>query len=166
MLFCVDCGYSAQVTLTWDANTEATLAGYKIYYGHSSRAYEHSVDVYNQTDCTLTELEDGETYYFAATAYDIYDNETAFSEEVTWTSPLASGPHVGISELSTCLSCHFSTCIPPADEAHIEIGEADINHDWVHVSFNEPFWEWWKQVGLIFRIRNPLEFWPLIGLFE
>lgn len=87
MLFCVDCAYSAQVTLTWDANTEAGLGGYKIYYGHYSRAYEHSVDVHNQTNCTLTDLEDGETYYFAATAYDIYGNESAFSEEVTWTSP-------------------------------------------------------------------------------
>ena len=111
ILFSVDCGYSAQVTLTWDANAQAGLGGYKVYYGVSSRAYEYCIDVGNQTECTLTELEDGETYYFAATAYDTYDNESAFSEEVTWKSTGTNGPHM-------------------------EVGEADIYHNWVHISFD------------------------------
>ena len=114
ILFSVAYAYSAQVTLAWDPNTEPDLDGYRIYYGYSSRAYEYSVDVGNQTEYTLSELEDGETYYFAATAYDIYGNESDYSEEVSWTSP-------------------------SPDEPHIEIGETNMDHNWVYVPFDEPF---------------------------
>ena len=34
-----------QVTLTWDANTESDLAGYKVHYGTDSRAYTTTLDV-------------------------------------------------------------------------------------------------------------------------
>ena len=75
--------YSAQVTLAWNPNTEKDLAGYKIYYGTSSGNYDASVDVGNWTSCTIAELEEGQTYYFGATAYDFDGNESDFSSEVT-----------------------------------------------------------------------------------
>ena len=61
---------SAQVTLAWDPNTEPDLAGYRIYYGLLSDQYSYSVDVGNRTSYTLSNLQDGKTFYFAATAYD------------------------------------------------------------------------------------------------
>ena len=76
--------YSAQVTLTWDSNAEKDIAGYKIYYGTSSGNYDASVDIGNWTSCTIAELKEGQTYYFAATAYDFDGNESDFSREVTW----------------------------------------------------------------------------------
>ena len=54
---------AAQVTLAWDANTDPDLAGYMIYYGFATRAYDYVVDVGNQTTFTLSGLEDGHTYY-------------------------------------------------------------------------------------------------------
>jgi len=75
--------FSAQIKLAWDPNTEPDLAGYKIYWGRSSRSYENSVDVGNVTQFTLTGLTAGETYFIAATAYDFSNNESGFSNEVS-----------------------------------------------------------------------------------
>ena len=61
---------AAQVTFQWDENTEPDLDGYILYGGTSSGIYSFSVDVGNQTTYTLTGLEEGQTYYFALTAYD------------------------------------------------------------------------------------------------
>src|SRR3989442_4465224 len=74
---------AAQVTLTWDANTDQDLAGYKLYYGTSSRSYQLSVDVGNVTSYTLSGLLEGQIYYFAATAYTVSHNESGFSNEVS-----------------------------------------------------------------------------------
>jgi hypothetical protein len=78
----IDEAHAGEVSLTWDANAESTIAGYKLYYGSSSKSYEYSVDVGNTTTYTLTNLPDDMSYYFAATAYDVYGNESDYSEEV------------------------------------------------------------------------------------
>ncbi len=76
---------SAEISLTWDANTEADLAGYRIHYGTASRSYFHSVDIGNVTSCAVSNLSAGQTYYFAATAYDTEGFESEFSEEISCT---------------------------------------------------------------------------------
>ena len=70
LFFLTGSAHSAQVTLAWDPNTEPDLAGYRIHYGLLSDQYSSSVDVGNRTSYTLSNLGDGKTYYFAATAYD------------------------------------------------------------------------------------------------
>jgi len=84
LLFPVDI-YGAEITLAWDTNTEPDLAGYNIYYGTASGDYSESIDVGDVTEVTLTGFDDGGTYYFAATAYDEDDNESAYSEELIHT---------------------------------------------------------------------------------
>lgn len=81
--------HAAQVSLAWDPNTESNLAGYKIYYGTSSRSYGDPICVINQTTCTIENLTEGQTYYFAATAYDTLGNESAYSEELVYTVPVS-----------------------------------------------------------------------------
>lgn len=76
----------AWVTLAWDANTEPDLAGYRIYYGFSSKSYSHTIDVGNITEYTLTGLDEGKTFYLAATAYDEERNESDFSKELIHTT--------------------------------------------------------------------------------
>jgi len=78
--------YGAAVTLAWDANTEPDLAGYRIHYGTASGDYSHSIDVGNTTQYTLADLDDGVTYYLAATAYDVDSNESAYSVELVHTT--------------------------------------------------------------------------------
>jgi hypothetical protein len=76
--------FASQVTLAWDPSSEPDrVAGYKIYYGTSSRNYGFTYDVGNTNSYTLSNLEAGRPYYFAATAYDASGNESDFSAEVT-----------------------------------------------------------------------------------
>ena len=72
---------AAQVTMAWDKNTEPDIAGYKLYYGTSSRAYDYIRDVGNSTTYTISGLDEGATYYFAVTAYNNSGQESDFSEE-------------------------------------------------------------------------------------
>jgi hypothetical protein len=77
--------------ISWNANTESDLAGYKLYYGTSHRNCSHpdanncgyttELDVHNVTNHIVDNLPDGQTYYFAVTAYDTSSNESDFSTE-------------------------------------------------------------------------------------
>ena len=75
---------SAQVTLQWDPNLEEDVAGYRVYYGTSSGNYSHYLDAGKTTTCTVSDLQDGIPYYFAATAYDTAFAESEFSSEVVY----------------------------------------------------------------------------------
>jgi hypothetical protein len=78
---------AATVTLAWDKNPEPNLAGYKVHYGTSTGNYDYSVDVGNYTSCTISGLQEGTTYYFAATAYDSNNFESNLSEELAYMIP-------------------------------------------------------------------------------
>jgi hypothetical protein len=58
-------GYTAQVTLVWEPVNHPDLVGYKIYQGNSSLNYDFPTDAGNWTSCTIGDLLEGETYYFA-----------------------------------------------------------------------------------------------------
>jgi hypothetical protein len=57
-----------QVNLAWNANTETDLQAYKVYSGTASRSYSSNANVGNTTNCTISGLTAGTTYYFAVTA--------------------------------------------------------------------------------------------------
>jgi hypothetical protein len=67
--------FAAPVTLAWNAVSAADLAGYILYYSYASGSYSLSVDVGNSTNASLSGLDQGKTYYFVATAYDVDGNE-------------------------------------------------------------------------------------------
>lgn len=69
------------VIISWNANTEADLAGYRVYYGNASRKYHTSRDVGKVTQATISNLAENVAYYFAVTAYDSSNNESEYSEE-------------------------------------------------------------------------------------
>jgi len=71
------------VTLAWDPNAEADLAGYRVYYGFESGNYASNVDVGNNTSYTFSDLTPGKMYYFTATAYNSSNQESAHSEEIS-----------------------------------------------------------------------------------
>jgi hypothetical protein len=78
---------AATVTLAWAKNSEPDIAGYKMHYGTTSGSYDYSVDVGNYTSCTISGLQEGTTYYFAATAYDTDNFESNLSEEFAYKIP-------------------------------------------------------------------------------
>jgi hypothetical protein len=89
---------AASVNLAWDPNTEPELAGYKIYWGTSSGNYTSSKDVGKTTTTTIDGVEEGTTYYFAATAYDSQGDESKYSNQVAFTVPLSDSDGVGVPD--------------------------------------------------------------------
>jgi hypothetical protein len=81
---------AADVNLSWNANTESDLAGYKVHYGAATGNYPTNQSVGNVTSFTLN-LAPG-TYFFAVTALDTSGNESGYSNEVTTTISLPPPP--------------------------------------------------------------------------
>ncbi|HSQ51133.1 MAG TPA: fibronectin type III domain-containing protein [Nitrospiraceae bacterium] len=74
------------MTLTWAANREPDLAGYKIYVGTASGTYGFSGSPFltgTVTSYTISNLPSGQTYFFAISAYDSAGNESGLSAEVS-----------------------------------------------------------------------------------
>ena len=92
---------AGSATLSWSANNEPDLVGYRIYYGTSPRTgdcppagYPNKIDV-GKTDTpdnpffVVGNLEDDKTYYFSLTSYDASGNESCFSQEMSKIIPKA-----------------------------------------------------------------------------
>ena len=75
--------FASEIKISWNANNEPDLAGYKIYRGTSSRSYDFDIDVGNSTSFVITGLQDNVEYFFTLTAYDTARNESSFSGEVS-----------------------------------------------------------------------------------
>jgi hypothetical protein len=76
---------TGNVTLTWTANGEPDLAGYKIYVGTASGTYNFPGSPFvtgKVTSYTVSNLPKGQTYSFAMSAYDSAGNESQLSAEV------------------------------------------------------------------------------------
>jgi len=122
---------AGQMTLSWDANTEPDLAGYKLHYGTASGSYTVHLDVQNVTTYTVTGLADGQTYYFAATAYDSAGNESEYSNEVSHSIPVVneapSTPSIpsGPATAGVNTTIGFTTSATDSDGSSIE-----YRYDW------------------------------------
>lgn len=80
-------GATSSVSLSWNTTAASGIAGYNVYYGGASGTYTNMVSVGNSTNAHISGLVDGDTYYFAATAYDAYGDESGFSSEVSYIVP-------------------------------------------------------------------------------
>jgi hypothetical protein len=78
---------TTSITLTWPANTDPSIEGYNVYYGTNSGKYTTSTDVGNVTNAVIANLNEGWTYYFAVTAYDLFGLESLPSPEMVYTIP-------------------------------------------------------------------------------
>lgn len=80
------------VTLAWDASIDPTVTGYKVYWGAAPGHYTNSVNAGPELTARVSNLLSGQTYYFAATAYNSLELESDFSNEVSYTVPLPPPP--------------------------------------------------------------------------
>lgn len=121
--------FATSVTLTWDANTEANLAGYKVYFGTASRTYSVPITIGKQTTYTVTGLTPG-TYFFGVTAYNTSGLESGFSNEVS--TSIAAAPQsskcdvngdgaVNVLDIQVLINAILGIQNPP--------GNRDINGD-------------------------------------
>ncbi|WP_028585634.1 Ig-like domain-containing protein [Desulfogranum mediterraneum] len=122
---------AAQAEFSWLPNTEPELAGYKIHYGLTSGNYTAVIDVQLPTvvdgrvSASVDGLEEGVTYFFAATAYNGEGAESDYSAEVVHSVAVTS---------STEGQADFSWL--PNDEADlagykIHYGEASLSYSQV-----------------------------------
>jgi hypothetical protein len=94
IFFLAGMAYAARVTtvkLAWTASTSTQVTGYKIYYGAATGQYTVVTDAKNVLTYSFQNLPAG-NYFFAATAYDQYGNESGFSNEVSWVSEVLAPP--------------------------------------------------------------------------
>lgn len=76
------------VTLAWNANSETNLAGYRLYWGPSTRNYTNrNVVLAPTTQNVVSNLAAGSTTFFAVTAYTDDGLESDYSDEVSYTVP-------------------------------------------------------------------------------
>jgi hypothetical protein len=103
----VPAAHAGQVTVAWDPNPEPEVAGYKIYYGTTAGNYTSSLDAGNATSILISGLQDGATYFFSAVAYDASNNESGFSNEITYAVP--AGAATAGDSSSSKVSCFIAT---------------------------------------------------------
>jgi hypothetical protein len=84
------------VTVIWDANSEPDIVGYRLFYGTQSRVYTNQVDVPGPM-AVASHLAEGETYYFAAVAYNIDGLESELSDEISYTTERQTGALTNVS---------------------------------------------------------------------
>jgi len=127
---------AAQVTLAWDANSEADLAGYKVYYNHSSEGppYEGTgaaegdspinVPLASLTDpdnpeFTLHGVSDTEPCYIVVTAYDVDGNESGYSNQVVYQPEPSSPPESNLPPATPVVSSPYDGEVDYELHSHI-----------------------------------------------
>lgn len=79
-----------EANLSWNPNKEPDIAGYRIYYGTTTRkeacppgGYGDKIDAGNITSYKVEKLKKDTTYYFSITSYNKTGKESCFSDEVS-----------------------------------------------------------------------------------
>lgn len=83
---------AGSITLDWFRNPEPDIAGYKVYYGTVSGQYTTSANAGTSTNITISGLTGGQTYFFAATAYNTAGRESKPSTEISSLIADSTGP--------------------------------------------------------------------------
>jgi hypothetical protein len=95
-VFCVFCFINSTfagpdtVRIAWGANTEPDIAGYKVYEGISSGSYNTFYDVGNTTSWDREVPIPVVDRYYVVTAYDTSNNESGYSNEVSYLPDMIS----------------------------------------------------------------------------
>lgn len=81
----------SRVDITWNSNRESDLAGYNVYYSYT---YDGKYTLIGSTENNYF-IDDGavngNTYYYAVTAYDYNGNESDLSHDVIYSTPRPEG---------------------------------------------------------------------------
>ncbi len=79
-----------RVDIMWDENPERDIAGYNVYFSWDDYKYELLGSTENNYYIDYG-AENGETYYYAVTAYDYNGNESDLSEDLAYDTPRPEG---------------------------------------------------------------------------
>src|SRR6266404_4733971 len=74
------------VTLAWDADSDPSVVGYRLHSGITSGVYMQTTEVGSALAVSVSNLVNGNTYFFVVTAYNAAAVESAPSNEVSYTA--------------------------------------------------------------------------------
>lgn len=83
-------GWAQSVLLAWSPSPSPTVAYYNVYYGTESGVYVNTLTSTNASQTVIAGLNWDTTYYFAVAAVDGSGNESALSDEASYTVPPAA----------------------------------------------------------------------------
>ena len=112
--------FSANVSVTWNKNTESDLAGYKIYkrtlpsLDFGQPTFSGMPSNPSSPSTTVTGLSEGKTYGFIATAFDTSGNESAPSAEKQITVPTGTPPPPSSLNISNLTVASGKTYVVPS----------------------------------------------------
>ena len=88
-----------QVIVEWYPNGEYDLAGYTVWRGRDGTNFDALAEMAEgATRYTDTTVRNGETYFYAVSAYDTDGNESALSPENAWDTPRPQGQNVALDD--------------------------------------------------------------------
>lgn len=80
-----------QVAISWYPNAERDLAGYNVYRGFSERGDYFRVTTTRGTTAVDRDVVNGQTYFYAVSAYDFDGNESELSYDLVFDTPRPEG---------------------------------------------------------------------------
>jgi hypothetical protein len=127
---------AASMTLGWNPSPSTGVAGYYIYYGTSSGNYTVAVPVSaTTTNVTISGLTSGQTYYFAAAAYDASNNVSAPSPEISGVAGAVAQAAGMLSAIVGLPAGQFGFTLSGASGTYIVQASTDLVH-WVSLQTN------------------------------
>ena len=139
--------FATTVGLQWDANTEPTLAGYKVHYQADSSAQPFSsppVTIQNQTTATISGLDSAHSYYFAITAYDTSGQESSYSNIVYVPEQLAPATSITYPANNTTVNGTVSITANSTDNVGVTKVEYYVNGALVATDTATPYVYSWN----------------------
>jgi Fibronectin type III domain len=82
----------ADVSLSWDPDSDPSVVGYRLYSGTTSGVYTQTMEAGSATSMIVSNLTPGRTYYFAVTAYTSSFAQSGFSNQVSYQVPASPTP--------------------------------------------------------------------------
>ena len=93
--------FASSITLEWDANPESNIVDYQVNYSTSPEADRQHINVGNSTTAIISDLTEGETYYFSVTAIDANEQQSLPSDVISYSIPLTDTPPSNDSNLNS-----------------------------------------------------------------
>src|SRR6266404_1267405 len=81
---------AGNVTLAWDPDSDPNVVGYRLHSGTTSGVYTQTTEVGNATAASVSNLVNGNTYFFVVTGYNAAAVESAPSNEVSYIAPTST----------------------------------------------------------------------------
>ncbi|KAB0666916.1 hypothetical protein F6V25_03410 [Oryzomonas japonica] len=150
--------FASSIVLQWDADTDPSVTGYKVYYQADSATQPFQgtgatqgaapLDVQSLTTATITGLDPAHAYYFAVAAYNASGVESSYSNVAT--VPELTPPTVSLSSptASTTVSGTVSVNASASDNVGVTKVEFYVNGVLKATDTATPYVYSWNTAGL------------------